>query len=586
VEHAEQRNAGTQEEPVSPAPARNRGKLTRYTWSDLEPRYRALVDLPLTEATLTPFMEGWSELSSVVEEINARLYVGTLTDTEDEEAHRLYRDFLDQILPESMRAEQVLKEKLLSGGLAPPGMQEPLRRMRAEVALFRAENVPLLVEEEKLCNEYHQILGEETVQWESREIPVAQLQASYQSTDRATRERSWRLAHERLLQDKEALDDLWIRMLDLRQRIAANAGLESYRAYRWRQLRRLDYCPEDMLAFHEAIHDIVVPAVAGRFRSRQDRLGVDALRPWDLYVDPSGGDPLQPFEHVDELPERTAAIFRQIDPGLGEQFDVMRQEQLLDLDSRKNKAPGGFCIGFPISRRPFIFMNAVDVHRDVETLLHEGGHAFHFFASDALPFHQQKQIPMEFAEVASMSMEYLGAPYLDRDHGGFYTVADAARARVEHLDRTMLAWPRLAAIDAFQHWAYLNPEQARDPVACDERWADLWRRYVPLVDWSGLDRELRAGWRNILHIFVVPFYIIEYCLAELGAVQVWRGALDSPAAAIGRYKQALALGGTRDLRGLFAAAGAQFAFDAATLGDGVELMLHTIASLESQIYTS
>jgi oligoendopeptidase F len=274
-------------------------------------------------------------------------------------------------------------------------------------------------------------------------------------------------------------------------------------------------------------------------------------------------------------------VFQQVDPQLGQYFETMRREGLLDLDNRKGKAPGGYCTSFSLVRRPFIFANAVGIHDDVQTLLHEGGHGFHVFESSRLPYLQQLQVPMEFAEVASMSMELLASPYLARERGGFYSSADAARARAEHLEGIVQFWPYMAVVDAFQHWVYTHPDQATEAAACDETWSALWERFMPGVDWSGLEEEQRTGWQRKLHIHQAPFYYIEYGLAQLGAVQVWRNALQDQAGSVAAYRRALALGGTVTLPELFAAAGGRFAFDASALQEAVTLIEATLAELEA-----
>ncbi len=308
--------------------------------------------------------------------------------------------------------------------------------------------------------------------------------------------------------------------------------------------------------------------------------GWRALRPWDLEVDPFGRPALHPFDSVTELEARTSAMFHAVDPQLGEYFEIMRREHLLDLDNRKGKAPGAYCTDFPIAERPFILAASVGVHDDVQTLLHEGGHAFHVFESAGLPYCWHTQIPWEFMEVASMGMELLAAPYLTLDHGGFYTPAQAARARVEHLERSLLFWPYMAVVDAFQHWVYENPSAASQPESCDLAWADLWARFMPGVDWGGLEEEMRTGWQRKIHIHTDPFYYVDYGLALLGATQVWRNALSDQAGAVAAYRRALALGDTVTLPELFSVAGARFAFDADVLGEAVALILHTVEELE------
>jgi oligoendopeptidase F len=289
---------------------------------------------------------------------------------------------------------------------------------------------------------------------------------------------------------------------------------------------------------------------------------------------------LRPFESMAELEAKTSAIFHAVDPQLGEYFEIMRREGLLDLDNRKNKAPGGYCTEFPITGCPFIFANSIGVHDDVQTLLHEGGHAFHLFESAALPYGWHIQIPWEFLEVASMSMELLAAPYLTVDYGGFYTPSQAARARIEHLERSLLFWPYMAVVDAFQHWVYENPSEAIYTENCDSAWSDLWQRFMPGVDWSGLEQEMCTGWQRKAHIHTDPFYYVEYGLAQLGATQVWANALRDQAGAVAAYRRALALGDTASLPELFSAAGARFAFDTGALSEAVDLILRTVQELE------
>ncbi len=503
-------------------------------------------------------------------------------DTTDEVARRRFHRFLEETFPQVQAAEQRLKARLLESGLEPQGWTVALRKIRADADLFREENLPLLAEEQKLGNRYDEIVGAQTVTWEGEERTIAQMRPVLQESDRAVRERAWRLMAERQLADRQALNALWEELLTLRLRIAQQADRPDYRAYRWQQLHRFDYTPEDAKRFHQAIETVVVPVAAAVYERRRQRLGVKRLRPWDLEVDPLGRPPLRPFQQVEELIAGAARIFQRVDPVLGQYFETMRQEGLLDLENRKGKAPGGYCATLAVAKRPFIFMNAVGLHSDVQTLLHEAGHAFHVFETAALPYAVQRGAPMEFAEVASMGMELLAAPYLAAEQGGFYSRADAARARLEHLERSLLFWPYMAVVDAFQHWVYEHPDAARDPQACDRTWRALWQRFMVGVDWSGFEEVVATGWQRKLHIFQVPFYYIEYGLAQLGAVQVWANALRDQAAAVAAYRRALALGDTVPLPALYTAAGARFALDADTLRQAVELMTQVIAQLEQE----
>jgi oligoendopeptidase F len=557
--------------------------LLEWNWSNFEPYYQNLQQRPLNADTAAAWLKDWTLLSACIDELQSRLSVLVSVNTADEQAETRYKAFFDDIYPQSMAAEQVLKEKLLASGLEPEGFEIPLRNMRSEASLFRTENLPLQAEENKRKLEYDKIVGAQTVVWEGVETTVEEMSKVFQESDRARREQAWRLVAERQLADREAINKVWGQLLDLRLQMAANAGMPDYRAYRWQEMLRFDYSPDDARRFQDAIEEVVVPAAARVLERRRQRLGLDVLRPWDLNVDPLGRPPLRPYQSQDSFKQGLRNIFQRVSPEFGGYFDQMEQDQLLDLENRKNKAPGGYCTSFAITRRPFIFMNAVGMHDDVQTLLHEGGHAFHVYESAQLPYYQQLNAPIEFAEVASMGMELLAAPYLTRDQGGFYSPAEAASARLEHLQRNVLFWPYMAVVDAFQHWVYTNPEAAADPSQCDAAWAGLWRRFMPLVDWSGLEDVMVTGWHRKLHIHLYPFYYIEYGLAQLGAVQVWSNALEDQAAAVRNYRQALSLGGMVTLPQLFKAAGARFAFDSTTLRKAVELIEKTIELLEAQI---
>jgi oligoendopeptidase F len=289
---------------------------------------------------------------------------------------------------------------------------------------------------------------------------------------------------------------------------------------------------------------------------------------------------LKPYERVEELVEKVSAIFHRVDPELGAYFETMRRNDLLDLENRKGKAPGAYCSDYDMVMLPFIFENAVGLHGDVATLIHEGGHAFHVFEEAHLPYYQQLSVGMEFAEVASMSMELLASPYLLASEGGFYTEKDAARARIEHLEEMVTFLPYMAVVDVFQHWAYTHEQAALNPDNCDQEWTRLWKRFMVGIDWGGLDEIMMTGWQRKQHIFEVPFYYIEYGLASMGALQVWRKALTDQKAAVAAYRKALRLGGTVAIPELYKAAGARFVFDAGTMGEVIGLAEDKIKEFE------
>jgi len=565
-------------------------EIIAWTWPAIEPYFKELEARRLTIDLVDSWLADWSSVGERLEEMFARLSVATSVNTADKEAEARMNAFLDRIFPNVMAAEQKLKEKLLASKLEPTGFDIPLRNMLAEADIFRESNLALLGDEKKLAIEFDKIYGAQTVKWEGEEITLTRLAMNFQQPDRARREKAWHLKAERQLFDRTAINQLWQKCMDVRTRIAKNAGEPSYREYAWVQKLRFDYTPEDCKSFAAAIEQVVVPAATRIYQKQKQALGLDSLRPWDL-VDgwyslptPAAGIPqLKPFTSIEDLKTKTSAIFHQMDRVLGGYFDCLVAEGLTDLDNRKNKAPGAYCTSYTSIRKPFIFVNAVGTHDDVITILHESGHSFHVFETAKIPYIHQLAVPMEFAEVASMGLELLASPFLTKGNGGFYSDAEAARARIEHLEGMILFWPFVAAVDSFQHWVYENPTEGADPAACDKKWGELWDRFIPGVDYSGLEEVKVTGWHRKLHIHQVPFYYVEYGLAQLGAVQIFENALTDQASAVAAYREALSLGGMVTLPELFAAARAKFAFDAVTLKKAVDLMEIVIEELEEKI---
>jgi oligoendopeptidase F len=555
--------------------------LLKWTWAEIEPYYNDLQAVELNAGNVNGWLQDWSDLGRRVFEIQARLEVRTTVNTADEEGEKLYTNFLNTIFPKNQEAENGLKQKLLASKLEPKNFRIALRNMHAEADLFCEENLPLLSEEQKIGLEYNKIMAAQTVKWEGEERTISQMYPLQLEKDRATREKAMLMVLERQLADFESLGEIWIQLMKIRRQVALNAGKADYRAYQWQAKHRFDYTPDNAKSFHRAIEEVVVPAAA-RIRERwRKKLVVETLRPWDTEADPNGLEPIRPFKTIDELNHGMKRIFDQVDPELGRRYRTMVTEGLLDLENRKNKAPGGYCTMFPVSHRPFIFMNSVGTHADVETLLHEGGHGFHVFETAGINLFHNITTPMEFNEVASMAMELLGGRYLMES--GMYTEAEAARARIRHLETHLIFWPYMAVVDAFQHWMYENHDLASDPARSSEKWSELFDRYMVGLDWRGLEQYKAVRWQRQLHIYLYPFYYVEYGLAQLGAAQVWANSLVNYPGAVKAYRKALSLGGTVTLPELFAAAGAKFSLEAATLKRSVDLMERTIEELESRL---
>jgi oligoendopeptidase F len=478
------------------------------SWEALEPYYDDLLERSASQEPTGSWVADWSRMSALVQEAGSLLSIRYTQDTEDTSRREAYLRFVREVSPRLRTADQALKRRLLDAGWTSDGMTVPLRQMRAEDALFRDENVPLLAEEQATAMRYGEIVGSLTVDFDGEERTLTALAPYRERPDRGIREAAWRAGYERMLSVRGELDQLFEELLPIRLQIAANAGYDNYRDYKWQQLGRFDYTPGDAVRFQEAVLEVGVPALERQAERRADALGLPLLRPWDLEVDPYADAPLQPFETGDELAATATAIFDRVDPRFGAMMRVMRDEDLLDLDNRKGKAPGGYCATLSARGRPFIFMNAVGTEDNVRTMLHEAGHAFHVFERHDLPLIWQRRTPMEFAEVASMSMELLTSPYIGADEGGFYGPVEAVRSRLRHLERMITFLPFMATVDAFQHWLYANPDHDRQ--ARDAAWLALHESYCVSADWEGLAESRRSLWQHKLHIFEVPFYYIEY----------------------------------------------------------------------------
>jgi len=554
-------------------------------WSDFETYYSDLEKRDLNEHNIQEWLDDWSTLASTVDEQYWRLYIDTTLNTADEEIDRRYSKYIEDIQPLAKTAEQKLKSKLLDSGLSPNGFETGLQRIRAEAGLFHEENLPLLAEEHKLGTEYNKITGSMTVMWEGEERTMSEMFPLMKESDRTIRERAWRAMRDRGIQDRENINTLWEKFVPLRVQIAENADMPDFRAYAWKQKFRFDYTPADCRSFHAAVEEVVVPAAKRVFERRRQRLGLETLRPWDLFVDQFGNASIKPYESIEEFKSISRTVFEQVDPKFGEYFQMMMNEGLLDLDTRKNKAPGAYSLGLHAIHRPFIFMSNTKTTEDVLTMLHEGGHAFHEFERAHVNFFQRGEIylPAEFGEVASMAMELLAYPYLTKEHGGFYTEQEAARAAIDHLENIITFLPYMTLVDAFQHWVYENPKESSSAAKSEEKWSELWDRFMAGIDYKGFEDAKKTYWHRQLHIHTMPFYYIEYGLAQLGAVQIFGNARRDQKKAVRDYRKALALGATVPLPALFAAAGAKFAFDVKTVKDAVDLLEEVIVEMEAKL---
>ncbi|HZR20073.1 MAG TPA: M3 family oligoendopeptidase [Verrucomicrobiae bacterium] len=544
-------------------------------FDQLEARLRPQTDA----AELESWLLDWSEVSAALDEEAARRYIAMTCHTDSPEAEAAYLRFVEtiepQVKPRQFKLTQLYVNHPARAKLPPDRYQVFNRDTKLHVELFRQENVPLETEEAKLSQQYQKLSGSLTVRFQGEEKTLVQMGRYLEETNRAVRQESWEVVAQRRLQEADKFDDIFDQLLSVRHQIAKNAGFANYRDYAFRKLGRFDYTPADCESFHRAVEIEVMPVLGELQSQRRSQLGLDALRPWDLTVDPLGRPPLRPFERVEQMVARTQQIFDHLDPELARGFRQMEQLHLLDLANRKGKAPGGYQSALSEARAPFIFMNAIGIQRDVETILHESGHAFHSLAAREEDLYAYRGAPIEFCEVASMSMELLGNEFLEQ----FYNKPEADRARRTHLEGIVGILPWIATVDAFQHWIYTHPVHTRSER--EGAWLELMNRFGGEVDWRGYEAVRGRLWHRQLHIFIHAFYYIEYGIAQLGALQVWFNSLRDRRTALEQYKGALSLGGSRPLPELFAAAGCKFEFSRSTMAPLVRLLRDQLTTLKA-----
>ncbi|MCC7145833.1 MAG: M3 family oligoendopeptidase [Phycisphaeraceae bacterium] len=537
-------------------------------WPTIQPYFQLLAQREIdSPAALRKWLADFSDLCAVVDEFGTRLYIDNACHADDADIENRYLDFVENVEPHLKPATFDLQKKFLAcpqrSGLRGKKFAIMARQWQADVDLFREANIPLQTQVTKLVTQYNKLCAQMTVDYRGQTYTMQQIARFGEETDRAVRQEAWELAEKRRAQDVAAGDELFDQLMTLRAKIAVNAGRPGYRDYAWLSKKRFDYAPDDCHRFADAVEKTCMPLVRAMDERRKAELGVDTLRPWDMAVDVKGRPPLRPFDPAD-IPgfvEKTQAVLSRISPQLAADFQLLRDARSLDLESRKGKRPGGFQATLEVKRLPFIFMNAAGLHRDVETLLHEAGHAFHTLAERKEKIIFLHCSALEFCEVASMSMELLADDHL----APFYDAPQALRAKRTHLEGVIRLLPWIATVDQFQHWLYDHPTASA--AGRHDAFLEISSRFTSsVINWSGYEDVRRTRWQRQLHIFGMPFYYIEYGIAQLGALQVWFNYQKDPVAALQKYQAGLALGGTKPLPALFRAVGAKFEFSAKTVG--------------------
>jgi oligoendopeptidase F len=553
------------------------------SWKEVEAYTEELLNREIScSKCLEGIIRDASELSEHISEKGALLYIGMTCDTENEEKKGAFLDFVENVRPKLSEFSDSLNRRIVGHEAIedlPERYDLMIRSMKNDVEIFRKENIPLSVEQTKLVTEAQTINGAMSVEYEGEEYTIPEMRVFLESNERSVREGAWKAVADRRLEDEGRLSEIFDQLIVIRNEMAINAGFETYTDYMFRAMERFDYTKDDCLEFHDAIEAVCVPLMREINSRRIDSLSLGSLRPWDVNEktgvgpDLEGRAPLKPFADVNEMVSKLSRLFHRMSTDLGEKFDMLVEMDTLDLDTRKGKAPGGYQYYLQKSRVPFIFMNAAGLQGDLETMIHEAGHAFHSIYCGHLELIGERSYPIEFAEVASMSMELM----TQNEWGEFYNDEEANRARIGHLEGIIFLLPWIATIDSFQHWIYSNPGHTRD-----ERktvWNSIRDRFGSNMEWGDYQGHRDTSWQQQGHLFGVPFYYVEYGIAQLGALQLWRTQRKDSDKALSDYSNAMALGNTKTLPELFSAADIELGFGEEHLGSLISEVRMAMAEL-------
>ncbi|MCZ2458525.1 MAG: M3 family oligoendopeptidase [Chitinophagales bacterium] len=545
-------------------------KISRYylpkdfsisNWESLEPYLKELEERRIISVQeLEQWLKDISEVEAVISEDASWRQIRVTCDTENKELRDSYTYFMMEIQPKIQPYTDKINRKLIENPFTEKLDSEKyftyLRNIKKNIDLFREKNIPLLAELNVESQQFGAIAGKMTIEVNEEEYTLQQAAKFLENPDRSLREDVYRKINERRLKDKKELGELFTSLIKKRQQVALNAGFRNYRDFKFVEMGRFDYTKEDCFLFHDAVRMHVMPLVNEIYENKKKKLSLTSLRPWDINAEPEGTEPLHPFKTGTELIEKTITCFKELDPFFSGCLATMKEMGHLDLESRKGKAPGGYNMPLLESGAPFIFMNAAGQMDDVTTIVHEGGHAVHSFLSHNLELSSFKEAPTEMAEVASMSMELLSMDHWDVF---FNNKEELKRAKEQQLERVITLFPWIATIDKFQHWVYENPDHTEEERA--EAWMRILNEFSSdAIDFSGLDEYRRYSWQRQLHLYEVPFYYIEYGIAQLGAIGLWKEFKENPKQALDNYVNSLSLGGTKTLPELYKAAGLKFDF--------------------------
>ncbi|WP_316796738.1 M3 family oligoendopeptidase [Pedobacter agri] len=533
------------------------------TWDSLAPLFTELQNREINNVDeLEQWLKDRSELEAALEEDFAWRYIKMSCDTANEELVKNFQYFAEEIEPKISPLSNELNKKFVDSPFMDDLDKEKFfvysRAIKKALEIYREENIELFTQLQVKQQKYQGITGAMSVEINGQEYTLEQASIFIKDLNREVRENAWKTIQQRRLIDKDDLNILFDELIKLRNQVALNAGFENYRDYMFQALGRFDYNPQDCYDFANAIEKEIVPILKAQAEKRREALSLDVLKPWDLEVSVSGKPALKPFNNGEELIDKSIACFNAIDEKLGLKLATMKANNLFDVESRKGKAPGGYNYPLAETGAPFIFMNSANSLRDLTTMVHEGGHAIHTFLTANLELNDFKHCPSEVAELASMSMELIS---MDNWNVYFDNEEDLIRAKREQLADVLKTLPWVAVIDQFQHWIYTNPEHTA--ADREETFKQIYNRFgAGFADWTDLDQQFGNVWQKQLHLFEVPFYYIEYAIAQLGAIAVWKNYKENPEKALEQYLAALSLGYTKPMNEIYETAGIKFDFSA------------------------
>ncbi|MFT4973078.1 MAG: oligoendopeptidase F [Saprospiraceae bacterium] len=556
---------------------------TNFTmeWDSIKPLLESLLNRNIdSKEDFSSWLNDQSELFAALDEDFAWRYIKMTCDTTDEELRGAFNFYAENIEPHIAPYANKLNIKLSESEFFKNNDSKQLeisfRNVKGEIEIFRDENIPLFTKLQVKQQEYGALSGGMAIHHDGKEYTLQQASKFIKENDRDLRQTVFNKIAERRLNDKDALDALFNELISLRNKVAVNAGFKNFRDYKFKEMSRFDYNKEDCFKFHESVEKTIVPILKEIAKERRQALKLETLKPWDMAVDPSGKKPLKPFDGQNDLVDKTIKCFNRLDPALGDCIKSMKEKGLLDLESRKGKAPGGYNYPLSESNMPFIFMNSSNSLRDLTTMVHEGGHAVHTFLSAHLPLVSLKHCPSEVAELASMSMELMSMEHWDIF---FSNAEDLKSAKIEQLEGVLETLPWVSTIDAFQHWIYENPTHTSKER--EEKWLGLYDNFGHgFSNWEGLEKSKRNLWQKQLHLYEVPFYYIEYGFAQLGAIAVWKNYCEDPENTLKSYQHFLSLGNTKTIPELYKAAGVSFDFSKEYVGELANFVKMKLAELK------